>query len=274
VTVTDYADTVDEQQDTTPETLLAATLALEVAVDQLTKPAVERLDRSRPEADEDVAGVEAEHAAHLRELQAAHALALHRRDEMGILRARARITAHELRARKRAVTQAPLPSLLEQLRDAVQTPRGGGNKAASVHRAAISFEAAELLGHIQRVVHARPEDDLSTKLRGWCDNAVAEQNATTLPDAAVLAEAWVREARNVLNPQRSFELAAPCPACGNRWTYTTDDLGGRVKKAALQVSETERVARCIHPSCGQRWPETHWPLLIAALNQDRDENAG
>jgi hypothetical protein len=272
VIVADYADEA-AQDEPTPETLLAATLALGVAVDQLTKPGLEYLDRS-PATDDAVQLVDAEHAAHARDLQAAHALAMHQRDEMGILRARARITAHDLRARARAVTTATLPSLLEQLVDAVFSTRGAGNRAVSVHRAAIGFDAAELLGHIQRAVYARPDEDLTPKLRSWAEHVVAEQNATTLPDAALLAEAWVTRARDVLTPKRSFELAAHCPACGNRWAYGVDDTGLRVKKSVLQVFDAERVARCIHPSCGQRWPESHWPLLIAALNQDREERAG
>ena len=267
--MTDYLDDEAPEQPTS-EQLLAATLALQVAVDQLTQPGLERLDRSRPEADDAVKAVDTEHAHQTQQLRAAHALATHRRDPAGMRRALARLIAHEQQAQARAVTQAPLPSLLEQLADAVHSTRGAGNKASSVHRSAIGFAAAELLGHIQRAVWARPDDDLPAKLREWSDAVVAEQNPTALPECADLAETWVREARNVLTPERSFELVAPCPACGNRWVYVLDDFGQRVKKSVLQVSETERVARCIHPSCGQRWPETHWPLLIAALNQDRE----
>jgi hypothetical protein len=270
VTVADYADDT-AQDEPTPETLLAATLALGVAVDQLTKPGLEYLDRS-PATDDAVQLVDAEHAAHARDLQAAHALALHQRDEIGVLRARARITAHDLRARRRAVTTATLPSLLDQLVDAVAGTGGrNGVHGAGPYRAAIGLAAAELIGHIQRAVWARPDHDLAAKLREWADALADEQNATTLPDGAALAEVWVVRARQILAPDRGFEIPEPCPHCGNRWAYVLDDTGTRVRKSALYVGYADQVARCLVGACGSRWPKTHWDHLKALLEQRRNE---
>lgn len=272
--MTDYEPDLDEPAEATPEQLLSATLQLQVAVDQLTQPGMERLDRSRPEADTAVQAVDAEHQAHTQQLRAAHALALHRRDRVGMRRALARLIAHEQRAHARAVTQAVLPSLLEQLRDAVNGRTGTGNRAGSVYRAAIGFESAELLGYIERGawhVGAVRGGDLAFQVRTWADGVVERQNATELPEAADLAEQWVMRARAILAPDRGFEIPEECPHCGNRWAHVLDDTGTRVRKSALQVSYGERMARCIHPACGSRWPETHWDHLKALLDQRRQE---
>jgi hypothetical protein len=285
VTVADYADVTDEQQqDTTPETLLAATLALQVAVDQLTQPGLERLDRSRAEADEAVKAVEAEHAAHALELQAAHALALHRRDEMGILRARARITAHELRARARAVTQAPLPSLLEQLLDAVGSSQLAANGAAgSVHRIPIDPKAVELVAEIQRAVYGQPGGTPTAQLRNWAAALTEENNATALPEAAQWAERWVVRAREIVAPDDIEQVAVePCPRCGNSWVHARDDTGEIVRKPALQVRRGRPTPsgntvggeiRCMWQSCGARWPQIEYDFLVSLMEQKRRERA-
>jgi hypothetical protein len=272
VIVADYADEAT-QDEPTPETLLAATLALGVAVDQLTKPGLEYLDRS-PATDDAVQLVDAEHAAHARDLQAAHALALHQRDEIGVLRARARITAHALRARKRAVTRAPLPPLLEQLVDAVSGRTSPGNRAGSIHRAAIGFAAAELIANIERGTRHRPGDpDLTANVRAWTEALVEAQNPTELTAAAVCAERWVIDARAILTPDQVIPIPFDCPTCGNRWAWVFDDTGQRVQRAALQANMRDLVIRCVHHGCTGWWPKPMWKLLGAQINQDVEERA-
>ena len=138
-------------------------------------------------------------------------------------------------------------------------------------RRAIGLAAAELIGHIQRAVWCRPDHDLAAKLREWADTLAAEQNATTLPDGAALAEAWVVRARQILAPDRGFEIPEPCPVCGNRWAYVLDDTGTRVRKSALYVGYADQVARCLVGACGYRWPKPYWDHLKALLEQRRNE---
>ena len=100
---------------------------------------------------------------------------------------------------------------------------------------------------------------------------VAEQNATALPACAELAELWVARARQILAPDRGFEIPDPCPHCGNRWAHVLDDTGQRVRKSALYVGYADQVARCLVAACGSRWPKTHWDHLKALLEQRRNE---
>lgn len=293
----DHAVTPDhDEQQASADQLLAATLQLGVAVDQLVKPSTERLDRARPENDPDTQADLAHDAAQLEEqrrrdstilvrLYQRHADASRRRDKAAKRRIMDELLRHGDRVRRdqlererqaaaRAATTAELPSLLDQLRDAVESRKGAGDRATSVHRSAIGFAAAELLAKIERTVGYRPGHDLAADVRDWADNLTADNNPTMLPEAALAAEQWVAEARGILNPDTTFGVDAPCPTCGNRWAWLPDDTGQRVRKDALQVNTRERVARCLAPGCTGHWREPMWKLLIAQLNQDREQRAG
>lgn len=302
-------DLDDEHGQPTADQLLDATLRLGVAVDQLCNPGLERLDRSRADADDAVRAVEAEAertAAHElardrhreSQLLAQIAEAAARRDDVGVRRVetlrrqlvalRCRMQADQARrdehAAARALATAPLPSLLEQLLDAVGSSlpdvKGG---AGSVHRIPIDPKAVELVAEIQRAVHGQPGDTPAAQLRAWAAAIVDENNATVLPDAAAWAERWVVRARDVVAPADIEEVSSePCPRCGTLWVHTRDDTGEIVRKPALQVRRGRPTPgghteggeiRCVWHSCGARWPQTYYDHLAALMEQKRRERA-
>lgn len=270
--------------------LAAARAALDAAVQQLTQPTRVPIDRDSA-AHPDVAEVEAEaqrrHADADRRLRAQHANALHRRDSAGMRRALARIIALERQRRDQATARAAdrgwTPSLLEQLRDAVQSTSGGGGASAGPHRSPIGLAAAELLTHIQRTTRAPADVDLAAHLHGWARDAGHWQ--TDDPDRllvnATLAQQWAASAHNLLNPQRPLTLAEPCPECGRAIAHVRDDTGEIVRRAALELDRDTGTARCTAAGCGATWPPERIQLLAAVLEEQararaeqREQRAG
>lgn len=265
---------------------MPAALRLSVAIDQLIQPGVAHLDRSQPENTPEVAAIadelerdyrqrrdrlEAQYLAARDRLRARHKDYLARRDRAGMRRAMDAI-AHldqERRAAESArnAPSATLPSLLDQLHDAVESSQGTGSGSAGVSRSPIGLNAAELLGHIQRAVAWRGTGQLADRLRAW-----AYDPARTDDDAQA-AEQWVDDARAVVQPDRGFELGGACPLCGTRYVWVQDG-DERTRKAALQVSYASRSARCIAPGCTGRWPKEYLEHLARVVVQDRSEKAG
>lgn len=245
-------------------------LRLSVAIDQLIQPGIAHLDRAQAETTPEVAAVAAradhDHAERMAVLRRSHAAALQGRakagardDRMAVGRNTATMRrvlavliaqeqAHRARAEARAVATATLPSLLDQLHDAVESSQGTGSGSAGASRSPIGLNAAELLGHIQRTTMHRGGGTLAQHLRAW-----SEHHDRTDADAQA-AEQWVGDARAVVAPDRGFELGGACPLCHTRrvWVQDGDE---RVLKAALQVSYATRSARCIAPGCTGRWPK-------------------
>lgn len=255
---------------------LAAVLQLEVAVQQLLTPGVEHLDRSRPEADPAAAEV-LEHAARVHgdqitRLRTRHAEARARGDKAGARRAIARMleAEHAYRAadQQRRRVAAVIPSLLARLQAAVESTQGHGSHGGGTHRSPIGLDAAELLGNIERTVG--PGVVLHTRVRGWALTQIRDDDLDRVVDAAGLAGGWVDEARAIVEPDRTFEVAGACPVCRQRYVWVaTDD--GPIRKAALQITYSSRSARCINPSCSGRWPYEYLDHLARVVVQDRQD---
>lgn len=172
--------------------------------------------------------------------------------------------ARRFRARRAAlrVDHPDPPSLLEQLLDAVHGTGGAYSGASNgVHRSPATLAAVDLVATIRRHLGDR-DGDLDTTLRHW-------QPADELEAAAHL-DTWAAAIRALLDPPRSLEGVAPCPACGNRWVRVRDGDEWH-RRAAIRIaihpsgSPNEDYAECLHPACDGYWPRTRWNLLAAAM---------
>lgn len=206
-------------------------LRLTTAIDQLLRPTRSPIDRYQPATDPATAATLAE---------AQHNPARH-----------AALTS----------TTAEIPSLLDQLQQAVESSTStGGPTGAGAHRSPIGLEAAELLGHITRTTTHRGRGALADSIRTWAASPHAD------PDHA---EHWVTRAREIVNPTRSFEIRGRCPVCRRRRVWVTDPTTGlRVRRAALQVSYATRSAHCIAEGCTGRWSDGYLDHLAAVVQQD------
>lgn len=279
----------------TTEQLLAAELALDAAVQQLIQPSTERIDRAGQD-DPLVRETDAEDREALANLDGAqrhHAGRLHtaitrgdgatvRRTTAvlgGIVSRRERI---EARMAARRTDRAELPSLLNQLRDAVQSSSStGGAASAGAHRSPIGLAAAELLGDMERTVRAvrpdpgqaAPTDPLAASLRRWAGLAGhwRTDDPARLVEAARAAEGWVTTGRAILTPARRLTATGACPVCGRSTAHVRDDAGEVVRRPALELDLATGSARCIVPGCTGYWPPDRIQLLAAVLETQAEE---
>lgn len=177
-------------------------------------------------------------------------------------------TARQARARALLDTLGHVPSLLEQVCDAVESSSGTGHRSSSgPHRAAIGLSAADLIGVIEREVGKGPRIALPSRVWAWVRAHHSD------PDAVDTVEEWVRAARAVVDPPRPVGLVAACPRCRRRVVHV-EDAGERVRRPALQIDRVSGTARCIGPGCGAVWGPDYLAHLAAVLEQQqRDEAA-
>jgi hypothetical protein len=182
----------------------------------------------------------------------------------------ARLIDHERRRQAReAQAQArrgDVPSLLEQVRDAVTSSTGSGHRSSSgPHRSPIGLTAAELLGEIERTVGHRYTTALHRDVWAWVRTHAAN------PATVDTLSGWVSRARGVVDPPRPVALAAPCPQCGRAVAHVVDDTGERVRRPALQIDRVTGNATCLTPGCDAVWTPDRWPLLARVLRQQARE---
>jgi hypothetical protein len=259
-----------------PAALNTAQAHLAAAVAALLQPTTQPLARLRavdPEVMATGEAVEQAHAERMAVLKARHAAYRARRDAAGMRRVLAALIERErghqaaVAARQRGV--ADLPSLLDQLVDAVQSTQGGGGASSGVHRWTYGVDAAELLARMRATVAARTTAELPTRMRSWASLAGhwRTEDPQRLIDNAELAQHWVAQAREALNPPRRMTAVGACPECGTSIVYTRDDLGEIVRRPALEISVTSGWARCLAEGCTAEWPPERLPLLAAVLEQ-------
>lgn len=245
-------------------------LRIAVALDQLLQPGKQHLDRADPIADPLAAAQHADERQADRELEQRHARYLRAGHHAQARRTLTQLLDHRRRvaARRHAagatVADAELPSLHEQLVDAVATSSntGGGNSKAAAHRQAIGLAAAELLHHIERTIG---RGDVAEQARAW---AACEHDD---PDAAAtLAEQWVEQARTILDPPRRWTHPGACPNCGKAIAEVRDDTGELVRRPALELDRTHGTVRCLR--CGTRWvTEAQLRALERAITAELEE---
>lgn len=198
-----------------------------------------------------------------------HGVLLRNRQPAQARRVLAHLIAHERARQDRAaaylVAQGHVPSLLEQVCDAVESSSGSGHRTSrGVHRAAIGLSAADLISDIEREVGKGPRAALVRRVWAWV--RVNHSNAA----AVDTIEGWVTRARAVVDPPRPVGLVAACPRCRRRVVHV-EDAGERVRRPALQVDRTTGEARCIAPGCGAQWGPQFLVHLAQVIEQQQRE---
>lgn len=156
----------------------------------------------------------------------------------------------------RSTSTAAVPSLLDQLADAVQGSGGtNGAGGAGAYRAAIGLAAAGLLATI-RTTLAYHGDDLAEALRAWQPDDEDQ--------AAIIAAGWVTQGRAIVEPPRWSELPTDCPLCRKRYVWVYED-GERVRRATLRINLTHGYAECGQEDCQGYWDEDHLRDLAGLL---------
>ena len=247
---------------------LDATTRLAHAIASLTSnaPVVLRRDDATARAE-----LDREHVERIAYLRRRHTEARARRDKAGMRRWINAMTIAGNKHRERRAALIPeisaTPSLVEQLLDAVASTSGSGNGSRGVHRSPLNAAAVELLQSM-RITAGRYAPDLVTSLRTWAE--ILDDTAVDIDECATLAERWLVEALDILEPYRRIEAKAACPVCTARHGWVREG-GERIRRAAIQIDLPKREAHCIAPGCTGRWDRARFELLASILRQDVDE---
>lgn len=252
----------------------AARLQLNAAVDQLTQPVVEQLHRADAIIDSAAAELARDDRAeekdltqrHARYLKAGHTAQAVRTLER-LIDLRKRIAA---RVEKQRSTSAVIPALLDQLQAEVASSSSGlGEGAAAVgpHRSVLAIAAVQILQAVEHHTGARRGPHLGEGVRAWAEHAEPAP-------AAALAEQWVTDIRELINPTKRYQRPGACPDCGHRFAHVHDSSGELVRTTAIEFDPgtkpgTER-AHCRR--CPAHWVgDTQLRQLGKALEQSRTE---
>lgn len=162
-----------------------------------------------------------------------------------------------------------LPSLLDQLGEAVESSTSRGGAAAGVvYKSPAALDALGLLTDIEHetLLALRAAGDrrrwdtcgLDKQLRAWAAKSSEwrTKNQDYLTHAADLAQSWVTRARQILAPEQpTFELQPqPCPHCGERTAFVwSADHNEQVQKASLYFDKSRTSIRCRAEDCGAEW---------------------
>lgn len=169
------------------------------------------------------------------------------------------------------MTRHPVPSLLQQLRRAVEssTSRGGGpSKFAPIP---ISADAHDLLTAITsgatemvKLWQARPDSaTIEDRLRAVVSAAGQSTDLEAVLGIRHALAKWVRAIQTLLDPPKRFYLAAPCPQCDTSMVRRHDQATGEdVQLPALQVDGKEG-CHCL--ACGAHWPPVLFEHLAGVL---------
>jgi hypothetical protein len=175
---------------------------------------------------------------------------------------------------------AELPSLLDQLEDAVESSNSHGSKASSVYKAPAHLDVVALLTDIDRTIaiglrsvgyRGRLDLPRAQKIKVWASHA-GEWRAVRpdyLHESVGVVRRWVIRGRNILvpDPQTIETRAQPCPQCKSRTAMVwNEDLGERVQRPSLYLDTSTLIVVC--RCCGEQWPASMHAFLRRLL-EDR-----
>jgi hypothetical protein len=252
-------------------------LRIDVAIAQLIQPGTATIERDRLDESPAARELLADEAAAIAELQRRHSAHLKARRHGQASRTLAALIDAQRRAQAqhdaRTARRSPLPSLLEQLLDALpgSSNTDHGAPSTGAHRPALALTVLDLIASMQRAASNHDHDHLAADLRAWA--ARSGEWRTTNPDylhhAATWAEHWVTTGRTLLDPPRRWTLPAACPQCGHRTAYVRDDSSEVVRRPALELDRTTGEARCLTHGCGARWSADRLLFLARLLEEQR-----
>ncbi|MGI8310695.1 DUF7341 domain-containing protein [Saccharopolyspora hattusasensis] len=181
-----------------------------------------------------------------------------------------------------AQDQAIVPSLLDQLADAVQPGSEHTGKTATGSRppaamdalalaADIGVEMRQALAVLGEHVPPAPVD----QVRAWAAHAERWQHEAPdyLTYATDRAGYWVHAIRTLLDPPRRYPLRGhACPSCWETtvsvWSDSNDEAP--LRRTALTIDVQRAEATC--GACEATWPLDQWQQLAALLLQQQQHD--
>jgi phage terminase large subunit GpA-like protein len=104
-------------------------------------------------------------------------------------------------------------------------------------------------------------DDVPAKLRGLASRRWTPAETETVTRIGERINAITIGIKTLLEPARVKTFAAPCPSCGERWSFRMVD-GERVRQPALNLV-TEQGCSCL--ACHRYWKPSEYEFLARLL---------
>lgn len=168
-----------------------------------------------------------------------------------------------------------LDSLYTELCEACQGERRGEavRRPPAASRAPGWTDALSLIIQIDQTVKAWwptvPDDAHGRhvtvrRLYALLDHGWRPQDVGQLGRMTAKVAKWVECANNLLPTEvtHTWELRAPCPACGETTVNVDDGAGEQVRTYVLQADKSS--AKCV--ACETSWSPEHYRLLAALIN--------
>lgn len=168
------------------------------------------------------------------------------------------------------VYEAVVPSLLYQLKSSISTgnERTGRIKGKGSYPLVMAVHAFDVLRGIEVIVSKWGYGDTYTRIRSMATQICSYpiERISEVRSVAWYLETWVIQIKNLLDPPRQYNIAAPCPQCGERVVrvYHTAD-NEYIFHPALRITTVNGVSECTCQACDTVWPETHFVLLAQVL---------
>ena len=159
-----------------------------------------------------------------------------------------------------------VPGLISQLRQSSQGGIGGGGSSPQNTRTPLAVGIWNLLNDIAatssdnltRLTRKRANRSTEDNLQAWAN--AAQQFPHEVEKLLKLTDQWINQIDELLNPPRRWELAHPCPNCGERYVIRESD-DGPAKSATLIVSAKQAQCR----ACEATWMPTEYHELAETI---------
>lgn len=175
-------------------------------------------------------------------------------------------------------TRVEVPCLIAQLAAARHAGQGidVGERAPDLKsKPPLWIDPASLLARIEHEVRPWRRANLVGQVRAWLAAMMSVSDADVLGDCVELAEAWVREARAMLEPTAASEITGPCPVCWSDVVWWRDSGGEWVRRHALRGTEDPLAVWCTAEGCSYRAEgEALWLLSDHLRRQTEVEHLG
>jgi hypothetical protein len=136
-------------------------------------------------------------------------------------------------------------------------------KAGGQARLPIWADAMDALTEIDQTVTRWCKRGTNTTQRlGHIDNhTFRPQDTDLVTDWARQLNSWINRIDQLLEPESTKEVLAPCPSCGQRYHYRIQ-AGERVREAALQVTGA---TGCTCLCCKTNWGPQQYLFLLRLI---------
>ncbi|MET8314828.1 hypothetical protein ABZU78_11975 [Rhodococcus erythropolis] len=173
-----------------------------------------------------------------------------------------KVRTHRAEGISRIITK---PSIYSEMVENTQGQQGTSHGGVARSMPPLWVDGVDWINKVDSTVHQWWPETGNTLSRLEALNKASwrPQDSNFLDDVSKMINDWVSTAESLLDGGRDhFTLTAPCPACGEKWTYRRDALGENVRVPVLNVSNMG----CSCQACGHHWGFEYFTHLAKVID--------